>query len=101
VSTVDVFGRGFVLLTGPAGDGWVRDGMLAAAALGITLDYHRIGADLSDVDGRWAEAYGVTDEGAVLVRPDGFVAWRSATTAGAAGEVERVLRAMLDRPAAG
>lgn len=29
----------------------------------------------SDTD--WAEAHGVTTDGAVLVRPDGFVAWRS------------------------
>jgi hypothetical protein len=30
-----------------------------------------------DVDGAWQEKYGVTDTGAVLVRPDGFVAWRA------------------------
>ncbi len=30
------------------------------------------------VDQDWASAYGVTSDGAVLVRPDAFVAWRSA-----------------------
>jgi putative polyketide hydroxylase len=98
VSTVDLFGQRFVLLVGSAGDGWVRDGMMAGATLGITVDFHRIGVDLSDVDGRWPAAYGVTDQGAVLVRPDGFVAWRS-VGAGEAGELERVLRKVLDRPA--
>jgi 2-polyprenyl-6-methoxyphenol hydroxylase-like FAD-dependent oxidoreductase len=97
VSTVELFGRRFVLLVGSAGDRWVHDGMGAGAALGIPLDFHRIGADLSDVDGQWASVYGVSDEGAVLVRPDGFVAWRS-PGAGAPGELEAVLRKVLDRP---
>jgi len=98
LSTVDLFGRRFVLLVGPAGDQWVHDGMLAGAALGTPLDFHRIGADLSDVDGQWATLYGVSDEGAVLVRPDGFIAWRS-PAAGNPGDLEAVLRKVLDRPA--
>jgi hypothetical protein len=36
------------------------------------------GGDFADPDGRWPAAYGITHGGAVLVRPDGFVAWRSA-----------------------
>jgi putative polyketide hydroxylase len=34
-------------------------------------------ADLRDVDGRWVSSYGVKKGGAVLVRPDGIIAWRA------------------------
>jgi hypothetical protein len=54
-----------VLLTGPGGAAW-----RAAAPAGI--DVHRI-----DEPG-WAEVYGTRPDGAVLVRPDGHVAWRCA-----------------------
>ena len=76
LSTIDLFGRGFVLLTGPDGDAWVD---AARSQDGIALDAYRIGdgGDLADPEGHWAAAYGVTDGGAVLVRPDGFVAWRT------------------------
>jgi hypothetical protein len=63
VSTLDLFGRGWVLLA--AGDGW-------HAPAGVEL--HVVPAEV-------AEAYGIGAAGASLVRPDGFVAWRS-TSAG-------------------
>ncbi|MQA84569.1 MAG: hypothetical protein GEV03_08095 [Streptosporangiales bacterium] len=67
LSTLDLFGHGPVLLTGAGGDGWAR----AAQHLGVAV--HRIG------DERLAEAYGIGEDGASLIRPDGFVAWRSQT----------------------
>jgi hypothetical protein len=73
LSTRDLFGRNFVLVTGPSADKW----MAAAPDLNLSLDLHRIGANLEDPEGRFAKTYGITDEGAVLVRPDGFVAWRA------------------------
>ena len=36
----------------------------------------RIGTAL-DVDGSWAAATGLAPDGALLVRPDDFVAWRA------------------------
>ena len=33
--------------------------------------------ELADCDGRWLETYGLDETGAVLVRPDGYVGWRS------------------------
>jgi putative polyketide hydroxylase len=65
---LDLFGAGFVLLTGSAGNEWCA----AAAGLATTLTCHRIDEHA---------AYGITAEGAVLVRPDGFVGWRSRTGA--------------------
>ena len=68
LSTIDLFGKGFALLASTKPNGW------ATAAEGLGLACHPLG-------GRdWAEAYGVNNGGAVLVRPDGYVGWRSAST---------------------
>ncbi len=39
---------------------------------------HFIGSEgeLRDVDSHWSETYGIEADDALLVRPDGFVAWR-------------------------
>lgn len=73
LSTRDLFGRNFVLLTGPAADRWLA----ATTSLDLCLDTYCVGEDLEDPEGRFTKTYGITDEGAVLVRPDGFVAWRA------------------------
>ena len=67
-SDLDLFGAGFVLLTGSDGNEWCA----ATAGLAETPTCHRI---------EDCAAYGITAEGAVLVRPDGFVGWRSRTGA--------------------
>lgn len=66
ISTLDLLGRKFVLLAGGAGEAWC-DGARGVAG----LEVHRIG------DADFPEAYGISPQGAVLVRPDGFVAWRA------------------------
>jgi 2-polyprenyl-6-methoxyphenol hydroxylase-like FAD-dependent oxidoreductase len=82
ISTHDLLGRSLVLLAGPAREGARDEASRAAAAVGAELDCHRIGgdSDLTDPQGRFCDAYGIAPEGAVLIRPDGFVAWRSQTT---------------------
>jgi putative polyketide hydroxylase len=50
--------------------------------------------DLGDTDGNWHDIYGVDFDGAVLVRPDGYVAWRSRS--GASNPME-VLRTAFHR----
>jgi putative polyketide hydroxylase len=78
ISTIDLLGTRFVLLAGGGGL-WHE----AAKAVGLPsrpqLATYTIGegGDLADPEGTWHTAYGVDDEGAVLVRPDGHVAWRS------------------------
>jgi putative polyketide hydroxylase len=67
-STLDLFGSGLVLVTGPEGDAWVA----VAGQLDAPLTTYRADAEV-------AAAYGLGDDGASLVRPDGFVAWRSPT----------------------
>lgn len=70
-STLDLVRRGFVVLAGPAGEPWCQAAQAVSGRLGIPIGSHRI-----DAPG-FAERYGTGDAGAVLLRPDGFVAWRA------------------------
>jgi 2-polyprenyl-6-methoxyphenol hydroxylase-like FAD-dependent oxidoreductase len=99
ISTLDLFGRNFVVLRAPEGDAWADAARAAAGTLGVAIDCHSIGgADgLGDVNGGFAQAYGIASTGAVLVRPDGFVAWRAVTDDGACeAAVAGALAAVLD-----
>jgi hypothetical protein len=92
LSTIDLTGN-FLLLAGSGGGDWMRAAQSAAATHGgLPFGAYCIGKDLLDPDGRFNEAYGITTGGASLVRPDGFVAWRSA---GPAPQPERVLTEAL------
>jgi putative polyketide hydroxylase len=99
ISTLDLFDKHFVLLTGAEGQGWCELARAASARLGLGLDVYRIGgvgADLVDVDGRWADAYGIQPSGAVIVRPDGFVGWRTQGAENSSPQrIEAVLRRLL------
>jgi 2-polyprenyl-6-methoxyphenol hydroxylase-like FAD-dependent oxidoreductase len=103
ISSLDLAGPGFALLAGPGGEGWCTEAVAAAAELGVGLDAHRIGGpDIADPDGRFAETFGTGDAGATLVRPDGFVAWRTDAAAdGAGGAVAAALAAALGRAPSG
>jgi 2,4-dichlorophenol 6-monooxygenase len=79
VSTYDLARYGqFTLFAGPDGD-WHTTGAEASAAAGIPLEVITIGAggDFSDPTGAWERQREVSGGGAVLVRPDQHVAWRS------------------------
>jgi 2-polyprenyl-6-methoxyphenol hydroxylase-like FAD-dependent oxidoreductase len=95
-STLDLFGRDFVLLAGPDGRAW-RDAAPAAAELGVRLAVYRAGdAELDVPDDSFLEAYDVSRTGAVLVRPDGFVAWRArAASSSPAESLAAALRTAL------
>lgn len=69
----------FLLLIGPTGDTWLSAADRLAQNTGVAIDAHRIGGDaeLRDRDGRWPQLRGHSDQGCVLVRPDGHVAYRS------------------------
>jgi 2-polyprenyl-6-methoxyphenol hydroxylase-like FAD-dependent oxidoreductase len=73
LSTLDLFGRGLVLVTMGEGAAW------RAATDGVTapLVVRAIGDQILAADGTFAAVYGLQPGGAVLVRPDGVVAWRS------------------------
>lgn len=69
----------FLLLAGDDGEAWCAAAKELAGEWGVDIDAHRIGptADLRDRDGGWEAIRGHGDSGAILVRPDGHVAWRS------------------------
>jgi 2-polyprenyl-6-methoxyphenol hydroxylase-like FAD-dependent oxidoreductase len=99
LSSLDLFGTSFVLLAAPAGGAWCHAASAAAAAFpGLDVASYRVGADLDDPEGRFAEAYGLANSGAVLVRPDGFIGWRADNLADdPRGLLTRVLGALLLR----
>jgi hypothetical protein len=99
-STQDLIGMGFALFAGERGASWRDAARAVSASLGVPMSAHTAGADgdVGDPDGRWAPAYGVEADGAVLVRPDGHVAWRQRSAVSDPGrELERALRGILLR----
>ena len=79
-STLDLFGRGLTLLVqGPSADWRAAARRVTRATPGLPFATYGIGRGLRDVDGGFAATYGLEPGGAVLVRPDGIVAWRCRT----------------------
>jgi putative polyketide hydroxylase len=76
VSLLDLYGDSLVLLCGSRGRPWAETMWRLAKQARIPVGIHQFGEDLTDPGGRWETAYGVSRAGAVLVRPDGIVAWR-------------------------
>jgi aklavinone 12-hydroxylase len=96
VSTVDFFGRDWVLLTGAEGGVWHEAAKHVADRLGIVVRTVGLGPDLTDPADRMVEVYGIGHGGASLVRPDGVVAWRTDfEVADAAGTLQSVLSRLL------
>jgi len=93
-STHDLFGRSFVLLCGDSA--WCRAVDQLSDKGGVPFACHTLGSDgdLGDTDSCWPDACGVERSGSVLVRPDGFVAWRAMD---GRGDLEGKLAAALDR----
>ncbi|CAL9667086.1 4-methyl-5-nitrocatechol 5-monooxygenase [Streptomyces sp. enrichment culture] len=83
ISTLDLYERSLVLLS-DAGEasGWHEAAVRLAEEMSVPLTSYRVGtgpdAEVApDADADWSALHGTTPAGAVLVRPDGFVAWRS------------------------
>lgn len=92
-SILDLFDRRFTLLRGPGDHGNLDVAETAAATLRIPFE--SIAVD----DPRWEVAHGVTRGGAVLVRPDGHIGWRTPSGSDTdATEVIAALGAIVGRP---
>lgn len=77
ISSLDLCGH-FVLLAGSAGHSWIRAATAVADTMPpLTLDTYLLETDLGDPDGNAAASLGLSAAGALLIRPDGFVAWRA------------------------
>ncbi|MGW7253867.1 FAD-dependent oxidoreductase [Streptomyces sp. NPDC054834] len=107
ISTLDLYERDLVLLS-DAGErggtgGWHEAATRLAEEMSIPLTSYRVGtgpgAELAPEDDvNWSERHGTTPGGAVLVRPDGFVAWRApGPVEEPAATLEDVLNTVLAR----
>ncbi|OAP63079.1 hypothetical protein AYL99_02306 [Fonsecaea erecta] len=78
VSTLDLCGKTFVLFAGADGMSWVEAAKKASSAMNVDLAAYRAAPDGDVVSpkGRLESAAGISSRGAILVRPDDFVAWR-------------------------
>ena len=75
ISTLDVIGKGkFSLITGLGGSAWVS----AAERLGLPYLQSVVIGDKGSADPyfNWARLREIEEAGALLVRPDGYIAWR-------------------------
>ncbi|HEY5263661.1 MAG TPA: FAD-dependent monooxygenase [Steroidobacteraceae bacterium] len=79
VSTLDLAENSFALLAGAGAQNWVEAANALAAARGIPLKAYRIArdGDLTDADGCFDRTMGIGAEGALLLRPDGVIGWRT------------------------
>ncbi|MFE6871231.1 FAD-dependent monooxygenase [Kitasatospora sp. NPDC057692] len=107
VSTHDLLGPGFTLITGPEGADWAepferafaRTGEDGEDRTGLVRRTVVIGRDVTGPDGRCPEPLGIGEGGALLVRPDGHIAWHSSEGSTPASALTDLLRG-AGRPAA-
>jgi hypothetical protein len=97
LSTLDLFGAGFTLLAAPGGGDWRAAAVEIAFGLGVGVDCYVVGSPGLQDDGGFATAYGMAPGGAVLVRPDGHVAWRQARGPADGAALGAALRGILAR----
>ncbi|MED2846250.1 FAD-dependent oxidoreductase [Bacillus toyonensis] len=78
-SILDLFGNNFVLLTGIENWSWDEAAHDASSKLGINIKVYRVGlsGDFIAQEDVLSKLYGIGNGGAVLIRPDGFIGWRS------------------------
>ncbi len=97
----DLCGKGrFTLLTRELNSAWVEAAAQASKDLGIDVKVVSIGrgCDYADSYGDFAAISEIGEDGAILVRPDHMVAWRSAAAGdAAAADLDGALRSILAR----
>ncbi|MFB4285479.1 MULTISPECIES: FAD-dependent oxidoreductase [unclassified Nonomuraea] len=96
VSTLDLLGPHFTLMT-PAGSGWLRAAGEAQVPL-TALEIAEADTTAPLTSPTWAKEYGLGPRGAVLIRPDGHVAWRTHEDTPSAATLADALHAVLSRP---
>ncbi|GGV89171.1 FAD-dependent oxidoreductase [Streptomyces gelaticus] len=94
-STLDLIGPGFTLITAADTPAW-RQQADAAAAAGFPMTVHRLGSGRlrEEHPGSFNRLCALSAAGAVLVRPDGHIAWRAASPS-AEPDLLRAVRSIL------
>ncbi len=80
VSSIDLCGQGqFTVITGTGGEAWAGAAAKLAKELKLPISAHVIGPkqEVEDPFGDFARLREIDEDGALLVRPDFFVAWRA------------------------
>ena len=102
VSMIDLVGKGkFTVFTGIGGDAWKVAAANVSRKVRVQIDVHSVGwrQDWEDPYYDWSRVRGVEESGAVLVRPDRFVAWRCRSVLPSVGhceeKLEQVFRSIL------
>ncbi|CAG9246765.1 FAD-dependent oxidoreductase [Paraburkholderia unamae] len=96
ISTLDVVGRGqFTLVTGLSGQAWVEAAeQLARPCLRTVVIGER---ENQDPWCDWQRLREIEEDGVLLVRPDGYVAWRQHSGASSVTDARRLLERALSR----
>lgn len=95
-STLDLVGHGkYSLVTGLSGAAWVDAGNELEAPFLRTVVIGAAGAQ--DLYCNWSAVREIDEAGALLVRPDGVVAWRQNGAAKSAAEAKATLSAVLNQ----
>jgi hypothetical protein len=73
---LDLFGAGYTLLAGPAGERWLAAVRTLTKERPVHLRCYGLApaGELHAEEGAWTSTYQVALDGAVLVQPDGFLA---------------------------
>ncbi|EOO78038.1 hypothetical protein IIC_00990 [Bacillus cereus VD021] len=79
VSILDLFGSNFVLLTGADPSAWNEAANVVSSGLGVKIKVYQVGltGDFIDQGNFFRKLYGIENGGAVVIRPDGFIGWRT------------------------
>ncbi|TGO25207.1 hypothetical protein BPAE_0085g00270 [Botrytis paeoniae] len=79
ISTLDLCGKKFILMTGAKGEAWIEAAKLISKTLAINISAYSTGpnGDLITETNIFETTTGISSQGAILVRPDGFIAWRA------------------------
>ncbi|QEL86125.1 FAD-dependent oxidoreductase [Bacillus mycoides] len=79
VSILDLFGSNFVLLTGAEPSAWNEAANVVSSGLGVKIKVYQVGltGDFIDQGNFFRKLYGIENGGAVVIRPDGFIGWRT------------------------
>lgn len=95
VSTLDFLGRDFVLFTGSKNKIWQKVIEIIAEKYEMKIPVHNFGKSgiRTIPESKFHAALGIEQSGAILVRPDGFVAWKSRN--GEANDYKSLYKAMM------
>ncbi|WP_324021972.1 2,4-dichlorophenol 6-monooxygenase (plasmid) [Pantoea sp. JZ29] len=77
ISTLNIVGHGqFTLITGLNGRFWADAALSPESIVPVKCYILGPGQEIEDIYGEWSRVTGLKESGCLLVRPDGYIAWR-------------------------